>query len=252
MTGGIGIALGAGGRRGFAHVGVLETLVEHGIPIAYIAGASIGSVIGTLWAFGHPPDQIMEMVADTRRHLLALTVPVRSLLSNRGIRRHIERSAAGRAFEDSPIPLAAVATDLRDGSRVALRAGHLAPAILASSSIPGLFPPVTLGGRTLVDGGLSEPVPTTTVAELGARVVIGVSLASARGDAPAPRGLLGTLLRSSEILQARADAHAARRADLVIAPDLPALGSAASYRAAGRAATLAALPRLRQLAGLPS
>jgi len=253
----VGIALGAGGTRGFAHVGVLETLAAHGVPIDCIAGTSIGAVVGALWAFGHPPDEIIAMIADTRRHVFRLTVPLRSLLSNRGIRAHIERSAAGRAFEDSPIPLAAVATDLHDGSRVVIRTGDLAPAILASSSIPGVFPAVSIGGRTLVDGGICEPVPTTSVTELGAQIVIGVSLGTRRPPPLAgrkPFGLLGTLLRANEILQARVDDHAAERSHVLIAPlldgrsfELPGLGSATRFRAAGRAAALAAMPRLRQL-----
>jgi NTE family protein len=252
----VGVALGAGGTRGFAHVGVLETLAKHGVPIDFIAGTSIGSVVGTLWAFGHPPDEIMRMVAATRDYLIRWTVPTRSLLSSRGIREHIEASARGRHFEDSPVPLAFVATDIHTGGRVVLREGKLAPACLASSSIPGVFPAVELDGRYLIDGGICEPVPTATVAELGAQLCIGVTL-GVRRDEQGPRkpfGVLGSLLRTNEIMQGLVNDHTAFAAKVVISPELRATSLslkefelADEFRAAGRDAVLAALPRLRAM-----
>jgi NTE family protein len=233
---------------------VLETLREHRIPIDCIAGASIGAVVGTLWAFGHPPDEIMTMVAATRRYLLKLTVPVHSLLSNRGIRKHIENSARGRSFEESPVPLGVVASDLHTGKRVLFRQGKIAPAVLASSSIPGVFPPVKHGHQLLVDGGVCEPVPAESAAELGADIVIAVNLGACSEPQVRPGfGVVGTLLRTTEILQAIAHAHTSVPADVVITPQLPA-GSvneqfemAEQLRLAGRRATLAALPQLRRL-----
>lgn len=251
----VGVALGAGGTRGFAHVGVLETLAGQGVPIDCIAGTSIGSVVGSLWAFGHSGDEIMGMLAETRKHLVRWTVPFRSLLSSRGIRAHIERSAAGRTFADSPIPLAVVAADIHDGTRVVLRDGDVALAILASSSIPGVFPAVQLDGRHLVDGGVCEPVPTATVSELGAQVLVGVTLGARRdvGERK-PFGVLGSLLRTNEIMQGLVNDHSTVAAHVVISPELRATSLslkefelAGEFREAGRKAALAALPRLRAL-----
>ena len=241
----VGVALGAGGTRGFAHVGVLEALRDHEIPIHCIAGSSIGSVIASLWAYGHDGDEIMAMVAETRRYVVRWTLPLQSLLSNRGIRAHIEKSAAGRTFEDSPIPLGVVATDLRTGQRVLFRDGDVVPAILASSSIPGVFPPVEYRGHLLIDGGVSEPVPAKGVAELGADLVIGVSLGAPAEGAPG-YGVVGTLARTIEIMQAVVHEHSCAAADIVIAPDVRA-GSAEELRAAGRAAVEQVLPQLRRL-----
>jgi len=252
----VGVALGSGGTRGFAHVGVLETLAAHAVPIDCIAGTSIGSVVASLWALGHAPDEIMSMLAETRKYLLRWTVPTRSLLSNRGIREHIGRSAAGRTFEDSPIALGIVAADIHDGARVSITSGELAPAILASSSIPGVFPAVEIGGRFLVDGGICEPVPTASVAELGGQLTIGVKLGAQREalGKKKPLGVLGAVLRTNDIMQGLVNDSTGVKAQILIAPELRATSLslqefelADEFRAAGRLAAEAALPRLRAL-----
>lgn len=252
----VGIALGSGGTRGFAHVGVLETLAAHAVPIDCIAGTSIGSVVASLWALGHAPDEIMSMLAETRKYLLRWTIPTRSLLSNRGIREHIERSAAGRTFEDSPIALGVVAADIHDGARVLISSGDLALAILASSSIPGVFPAVEIGGRFLVDGGICEPVPTASVTELGAGITIGVKLGAQREalGKRKPLGVLGAVLRTNDIMQGLVNDNTGVQAQVLIAPELraPSLSLqefelADEFRAAGRRAAEAALPRIRAL-----
>jgi NTE family protein len=244
----VGIALGAGGWRGFAHVGVLTALRRHGVPVDCIAGSSVGAVVAVLWAFGHPPEEIMKGLRATRSYLLRPPLPWRSLLGNAGVRAHVERSAAGRSFEDAPIPTAAVATDLHDGTEVVLTDGPLWPAVLASSSIPAVYPAVELGGRWLVDGGVVAPVPVAATRRLGAKVAIGVRLDPA--DLPPRRSrptLVAAMTRAIDLMLVSSGRASGASADVLIAPRVTGGGwrDAERSRALGEQAAEEALPALR-------
>jgi NTE family protein len=176
----VGIALGAGAAKGLAHLGVLRALDEIGVCVDVISGCSIGSPMAAGWAAGLPVDELTRLADRIARRALRPTLPIRSFLSNKGVRDELAHAAAGRRFEDLDIPLALVATDLYRRSEVTFTSGPLLPAILASMALPGVYPPIAANGSYLVDGGVLNPVPVAQARELGAGVVIGVRLTGKR------------------------------------------------------------------------
>ena len=176
----IGLALGSGGARGLAHIGVLKVLEEHGIPVDFIAGSSIGAMLGGFYAAGVPVKEIEKIAlgTDWRRVFSVFSDPSldKGLLGGGKVKAFIESYIDGKNFEDCGIPFAAVATDLRTGEIVTLDKGKMAPAIRASISVPLVFKPVEINGRMLTDGALSAPVPVETVRAMGADLVIAVNL----------------------------------------------------------------------------
>lgn len=175
----VGVALGSGSARGWAHIGVLQALKEMGIEPQVIAGCSIGSMVGASCAAGKL-DELETWVKTLgwRDVFSFLDVHLSGgLIQGRKLFQFFEKYMAGLDFEDLPIPCGAVATDLETGREVWLRHGALATAIRASISLPGLFTPYrTPSGRYLLDGGLVNPIPVTLCKALGADVVIGVNL----------------------------------------------------------------------------
>jgi NTE family protein len=174
----IGLALGSGAARGMAHIGVLKVLAQEGIPVAAIAGTSIGAFIGALHAAGVPPFH-MEQVAcrvDWRQmaRLLDPILPTSGLIDGKKVGRFMAELLPARTFEELAIPLAVVATDIETGEALVIRRGELLPALQAAVAFPGIFSPVRFGDRFLVDGGLRNPVPVDVARELGADKVIGV------------------------------------------------------------------------------
>ncbi len=176
----VGLALGSGGAKGLAHIGVIKILEKHNIPIDFIAGSSIGAMVGGFYASGLTVEEMEEIAISTdwRRVLSVLSDPSlkKGLIRGEKTRAFMERYVRGKKIEDCPIPFAAVATDLATGEIVVLREGSVASAIRASVSIPLAYAPIEMGGRTLADGGLSAPVPVDAARAMGAHVVIGVNL----------------------------------------------------------------------------
>jgi len=174
----VGLALGSGGARGAAHVGVLKVLEREGIKVSAIAGSSIGAMVGGAYAAGIPLSRIEEEWMTTSRTRLFRsflpTFPRAGLSSGAGLRRYLREILGDVRIEELPIPFAAVATDLDTGEPVVLRKGPLVEAIRASTAIPGIFQPGRWEGRLLVDGGLVEPLPIRVCRELGADIVIAV------------------------------------------------------------------------------
>ncbi|MFN2412175.1 MAG: patatin-like phospholipase family protein [Pyrinomonadaceae bacterium] len=217
----IGLALSGGGARGYAHVGVLKALEDNSIPIDFIAGTSAGSFVGGAIAAGLTADEIQAI----GRHLswfriAGLSYSPRALMSNAGIAKLVAQHFPLVAFENLKIPFAAVACDIESGSEVILKdEGDIAAAIRASCAIPGVFTPVMIDGRQLVDGGVVSPVPVGTVREMGADIVIAVDLlacgASFRGT---PLTALGMLFQSAMTLLRAASRSQNYHADIVIEP----------------------------------
>jgi NTE family protein len=221
----IGLALGSGGARGLAHIGVIEVLEEHGVPIDLLAGSSIGALVGGLYASGSDTAELRRIASDTTvRSILPLFDPSirHGSLSGGKLQRLIERWVGGRRVEACSVPLAVVATDLGSGEIVLFREGDLTSAIRASVSVPGVFRPVPLEGRWLADGGLSLPVPAEPVREMGADVVVAVDLdwerplqdPSSEAE-PGPRDMA---YRSIALLRHHLAAQDARYADVVVRP----------------------------------
>lgn len=263
----VGVALGAGAAKGFAHIGVLAVLEENGVPIDYIAGSSIGAIVGACYAGRVPLTEIERLMRGADRKFVRWTLPFTSLWSDAGLKQVVQETAQTYQFQDLAIPFAAIATDLATGREVVLREGLIRRAVQASVSIPGIFPPTVIAGRYLVDGGLVNPVPSQTVRDMGADIVLAVDLMSpaarTEASASAARGTAGPgrrapnlvemLWRSNEIMQGEITARSAATADVTIQPKVGRTRfSDFSHRgrsliAAGEQAAREALPELSRL-----
>ncbi len=216
----VGVAFGAGSTRGYAHIGVIRVLQSAGVPVDFVAGASVGSAVAAALSLGWAPDHVADLLDRAGDSLFRPTLPMRSFLSNGALRAAIRALVGDRMIEDMPVPFAAVAADILAGSEVQFREGPLWHALLASMSIPGIYPPMRQGARLLVDGGVLNPVPANVLSDMGSDVTIGVKLI---GTAPMEAGargpsLLQVLLRSMDMMMDRIDRVSASAATILIAP----------------------------------
>ena len=250
---GIGLALGGGFARGFAHLGVLQVLEQNHIPISHIAGTSVGSILGAAYASGAPLARIIAICRTLRfRDIARWRVSRLGLASNQRLGGLIERVFEARQFEDLRIPMAVVATDLASGDPVVFTHGNLVDAIRASCAFPGLFQPVEIGTRCLADGGLVAPVPTQAARELGAAHVVGVSVGMQDGYRGAPSNIFQVVSRAVSAAQKHQHEVWERHADLVLRPDVQSLAWDDFDRAeeaieAGAEAARRAVPRIQKL-----
>ena len=199
LTDGIGLALGSGAALGAAHVGVLKAIEELDIQIDYVAGTSIGAVIGAFYAFGMPIDRIEDIALDLNwPDVSGITLPKLGLFSNHGLGEFLNRQLGDVQFRDSEKPLAVLATNITDGTKVILNEGDVSSAVKASACVPVLYEPVEIDGQLLVDGGLMESIPLSALKKMGASRTIGVDLKSER-QYQRPRNILDILNNSFEI-----------------------------------------------------
>ena len=221
-SGKIGLALGGGAVLGAAHIGVLQALEERDISFSYLAGTSIGAFISAFLAFGRSWEEIKEIVKDLNwLDISGISLSQFGLLSNKKLGRIIQENLGDVNLEDAPIPVVMVATDITTGEKVVLKKGNVAKAVMASTCIPGIFVPVEINERLLVDGGIVENVPVTTLKDLGADLVIGVDL-NARHRHSKPRNIIEVLLRSFDFTLKTATKLQTEQADILIEPDLSA------------------------------
>jgi NTE family protein len=215
-----GLALGGGAVLGAAHVGVLKAMHEVGFRPEFISGTSIGSFVAALYAFGMGWERIEALALDLDWFdLSGLTLSEYGLLSNRKFGTLVNRLLGSCRIEDAPIPLAIVATDISTGSKVVFRDGDVATAVMASSSIPGVFRPVEYRGMLLVDGVLTENVPISPLSEMGADRVVCVDLLG-RHTFRRPEHLATLLMNAFYSALRTLSELQIRNADLVITPDL--------------------------------
>ena len=246
------MALGGGFARGFAHLGVLQVLEHHHVPISCIAGTSVGSILGAAYASGASLARIMATCRTLRlRDIARWRVSRLGLASNHRLGDLIERVFEARQFEDLHIPMAVVATDLNSGEPVVLTHGNLIDAIRASCAFPGLFEPVEIGTRCLADGGLVAPVPTRAARDLGAEFVLGVSVGVQDGYRGTPSNIFQVVSRAVTAAQKHQHEVWERDADLVLRPDVQLLAWDDFERAdeaieAGATAARSALPRIQK------
>ena len=227
----IGLALGSGGPRGLAHIGVIKALKKENIPIDFIAGCSIGAMVGGFYALTKDIAWIekIAMETDWRRIISLLAKP--SLLSGglvggEKIEKFLLDQIGGKKFKDLQIPLTAVATDINTGEEVRITGGDLVMAIRASSSVPLIFKPTRRKGMLLVDGGLSNPVPCDVAREMGADLVIAVNLDNyffhnsnrVTDTSGSKLAIHRVALNSLNILRYHLSQHCMKEADLVITP----------------------------------
>ncbi len=173
----LGLALGGGGMKGWAHVGLIEVLEEYGLRPDRIAGCSAGAIMGAAYAYGMPVEEMLRIMREQdTSNFFTLHLNGQSLLNWEGFRQSLVALYGDTRLEDLPIPFSVVCTDLETGQEVVLEEGPLVDAILASSAVPGIFPPVKVGDRLLVDGGLVNNVPVSVLARQGATYIIASKL----------------------------------------------------------------------------
>jgi len=175
----IGLVLGSGGVRGYAHIGAIKKLEENNIPINFISGASVGAMVGAYYALFKDIHALEKLVlSSTWQEIFSLVDPSLSggLIKGEKIEEFIDKNLEGADFSDLKIPFKVVATDLNTGNAVEISEGKISEAVRASISVPVIFKPVLINGRYLIDGGLSNPVPVESVKNMGADLVIAVNL----------------------------------------------------------------------------
>ena len=248
----VALVLGGGGCRGYGHIGVLRVLEKNGLKPDLVVGSSAGSLVGALYAAGISTEKMesygSQMSPDVLR---SWNFPKLGLFGGSRLRRFIIERIGERTIESLPVRFAAVATDLRSGDLMVLDNGDVGLAVQASGSAPGFLEPVSIGGRLLVDGNLSAPVPVNAARRLGARRVIAVdvSFPPEQADLSDP---YDALYQGFSILTRKLALAERAGADLAIEPNLPEHNdmSAATQKSlirAGERAGLAALPRMREL-----
>lgn len=219
----VGLALGAGAAKGLAHLGVLRALAGMRVPIDVVSGCSIGSAIAAGVASGMDLEELTELTSQAAGRAIRPTLPIRSFMSNAGVRDELKRLAEERRIEDLDLPLAVVATDIFRRAEVTFTTGLLWPRLLASMAIPGVYPPSAALGSYLVDGGVLNPVPVRQCRDLGAGVVIGVRLTATRTSPrerldfkPSMPLAIETIMRTFEIMLNRISEVSHEHADVNI------------------------------------
>ncbi len=249
----VGLALGGGGARGFAEIGVIRALEREKVPIDFVVGTSVGSLIGALYAdTGKSLDLEFSALLVTNEDLFdykALAILSGGFVKGDRLEEFLVERLKNREIENMALPFAAVATDLRTGTTVVFDRGPIARAVHASAAIPGVFVPVTIEGRTLVDGGVTNPVPADVARSLGAAVVIAVAIPSA-APAKAPVTPIEVAYHAITVMAAEIGRLRAREADVVITPNVGDTAYDDFSRKkqlieAGEAAALAALPEIK-------
>lgn len=248
----VGLALGGGAARGFAHVGVIQVLEEAGLRPDVVVGTSAGSLVAAIYASGKTGTQLQQVAEGMEEALLTdWTLPIfsRGLLRGEALARYVNTQVGGKLIEAMTLPLGIVATDLSSGEGILFRRGDTGSAVRASSAVPSVFQPVKIGSREYVDGGLVAPVPVRYAREMGAELVIAVDISNSPSDNLAD-GALQVLFQTFAIMGKSINAFELREADVIVRPALAGVRSAdfASRRRsieAGRAAMLGALPEYK-------
>ncbi|MFS0782418.1 patatin-like phospholipase family protein [Bacillus sp. 1P06AnD] len=223
----IGLALGSGGARGFAHLGVIKVLLDEGIPVSYVAGSSMGALIGCLYATGTDLPQWQKIVSRfKRKYFLDFTVPKMGLIKGNRIRDFIGIFTHWKNIEDLDIPLAVVAANLHTGEKVVFKDGLIADRVRASISIPGIFTPVEIDGNLLVDGGVVDRVPVSVVKEMGADFVIAVDVSHVKEDLQI-NSIYDVIMQSLDIMQMELVNNREFASDIMLKPRVEQFNSRA-------------------------
>jgi NTE family protein len=233
----IGLALGGGFARGLAHIGVLKVFEENQIPIDYVAGTSVGAVIGAAYCSGVSAKELEELAKLVRfKDFARWTISRFGICSNDRMTLFLEKFLKAKTFEELKIPLAVAATDFVTGDGAVFRSGPLVDPVRASCAYQGMFLPVSINGRLLVDGLLAHAVPTLPLREMGAERVVGVYLSAHWVNLTGPRHVFDVIGQCFSIAQSRMCGMWVAAADVVLQPDVRGF----SYDGFERAAELIA------------
>jgi NTE family protein len=250
----IGLALGGGGARGFAELGVLRVLEQEKIPIDLVVGTSVGSLIAALYADTGDVLQLeFEAVTIKEEDIFdrdLMSFWSGGLVKGERIEKFLDSRLKNKTIETMKVPFAAVATDLRTGDTVVLDKGSVSKAVHASAAIPGVFVPVVIDFRTLVDGGVTDPIPADIARKKGAEIVIAVAIPAAI-PSEAPSNPIQVALHAVTVMSAEIGRCGAQAADVVITPDVGNIAyddfnQKKRLIEAGAKATRDALPKIRE------
>jgi NTE family protein len=246
----ISLALGSGGLRGLAHIGVLKVFEQENIPVHMIAGCSIGSLIGALYAAGLTPD-MMEKLAKSlqRRHWIDFIVPTNGLVAGERVLEMMQLLTKNKTFDQLEIPLAIVATNLSKGEEMVFTTGTVAEAVRASISVPGIFVPYTIGDDSYVDGAVINPTPIDIARHMGGGLVIAVDLAHA-ATVSTVTNMFDVILMSIDIMERELLKLRLVHSDILIQPKVGHILPSSfehvdEFIALGEAAAREAIPQIR-------
>ncbi|HSW06671.1 patatin-like phospholipase family protein [Aquabacterium sp.] len=247
----IGLALGGGAARGFAHIGVIQALEEAGIRPDLVVGTSAGSLVAALYASGKSGAELSRLaLAMDESAITDWSFPGRGLIRGEALARYVREQTGGRTIEQFALSLGVVATDLDNGQPVLFQRGDPGMAVRASSAVPAVFQPVKIGSREYVDGGLVSPVPVRFARQMGAELVVAVDISNAP-DGNATGDMMRLLLQTFAIMGRSINTLELKDADIVMRPRL-AGSSGADFTVrkqtidAGREVALSLMPQLRQ------
>jgi NTE family protein len=223
----IGLALGSGGARGFAHVGVIKALRDAEIPIDYIAGSSMGALVGAFYGAGMDIEQLYKLAAAFRRkYYLDFTVPKMGFIQGHKAKELIRIFTKDKKIEELDPPVAIVATDLMNGEKVVFKKGSVVDAVRASISIPGIFVPEKIDGRMFVDGGVVDRVPISVAKEMGADIVIAVDVSYYQSNAEIA-SIFDVIMQSIDIMQNELARFSEFNSDIMVKPNVMQFSSRA-------------------------
>jgi len=252
----IGLALGGGAARGFAHIGVIKALEAQGITVDVVAGTSAGSLVGALYAAGNDGFALQKLaLAMDEAAISDWSVPlfskVSGVLKGEGVQNYVNKAVHNVPIEKFKIPFGAVATDLRTGQPILFQRGNAGTAVRASSAVPGVFQSVRIGDHTYVDGGLVSPVPVRFARQMGADFVIAVNISANPEAQAASSSSIDVLLQTFAIMGQTINQYELKNADIVLQPGLGAMkGSDFASRnvaiLAGEQAATAAMPEIKR------
>ncbi len=248
----VGLALGAGAARGLSHIGVLKVFEEEGIPVDYIAGTSIGALIGAIYSAGQSIHDMEKIAMHLKKaYFIDFTLPKMGFIEGNRIRDFVRLFTYNKNIEELKIPLAIVATDIRTGERIVFTEGNAADAVRASVAIPGVIVPVKWKGRLLVDGAVSDRLPVSIVREMGADIVIAVDVTGLNTNAELNH-IVDIIMQSMDMMQMEIVQNREDHSDIMIRPDVVHFGSFSFERGreliqAGEQAARAQIERIKHL-----
>jgi NTE family protein len=245
----IALVLGAGAAKGFAHIGVFKVLEANKVPIDFIIGTSAGSVAGAFYAYGYKAYDLQALAMKVEKSdVVDLTFPKNGFIKGEKLENFINKSLNNTPIDKMKKKLYVVTTDLLTGEEVVFTSGNTGMAVRASASVPGIFQPVSIAGRTYVDGGVVSPVAVDVARRIGADVVIAVDISGGVAKA-VPEGIMDTILQSIDIMYAKISTYQLKNADVIIRPRVGYIGSAELEKRheailEGEKAAQAALPQI--------
>jgi len=248
----VALVLGSGGDRGFAHIGVIKALEANGIKVDMVLGTSAGSVVGALYAGGYNGLALEKLALEMDREKLKdFDISRRGYVRGEQLQDFINRALNNRSIEQLDHPFIAIATQLRTGKTAAFNHGNTGQAVRASSSIPGVFYPVTINGEEYVDGDLKKPIAVTLAREMGADIIIAVDISQQPVDYPSAHDIIDILKQSLRIMRQSILSRELESAQIVIRPDIgvtPEIDTNSKLRLIkiGEDAATTAIPAIRE------